>query len=328
MAGLLGLLLAGLYQPKVVSLCGHWRREMKLRPEWCLIGGVFLADQILALHQGTSFRDYSKPLLILSLAFLILLYGWIRRVETFVEIGEYVLLWVCFVLVNAISAYVIAEWRLPLRDAQLARIDTMIGFDRTALLHLVMANQWMRIILPIAYSSLFLQTIFSTVYLALNGFSDRNRELFIMAAIACIATNLISGAFPAIGPHPPLAPFQQALIDVRNSGWNLISLGKMQGIVTFPSFHTVLAVLFVYVHRPPCRSFLPILMLNLLMLVAVPFWGHHYFIDEIAGAVLALACIFVVKNWLTPEVASIRASSALRLRSQNRMRAPNDHRSS
>jgi hypothetical protein len=86
---------------------------MKLRLEWCLIGGVFLADQILALHQGTSFRDYSKPLLILSLAFLILLYGWIRRVETFVEIGEYVLLWVCFVLVNAISAYVIAEWRLP-----------------------------------------------------------------------------------------------------------------------------------------------------------------------------------------------------------------------
>jgi len=277
---------------------------MKLRLwEWSLLGGVFLADQILALYQGTRFYDYSRPLFVLSVAFLLLAYAWIRRVETFVEIGEYVLLWVCFVLVNAMSAYVIAGWRLPLRDAELAGIDATIGFNRTALLQMVMARRWLRDILPIAYGSLLLQAIFSTVYFALNGLSDRNRELFITAAIACIATNLVSGIIPAIGPHPPLAPFQQALLDVRDDGWRLISVGHMQGIVTFPSFHTALAVLFIYAHRRPCRTFLPILLLNLLMLIAVPFWGHHYFIDEIAGAALAVVSIYIVKNWLTPRAS-------------------------
>jgi len=264
------------------------------------MGGVFVADQILALYQGTKFCDYSTPLIILGVAFLLLLYAWIRQIEKFIEIGEYVLLWVCFVLVNAISAYVIAGWRLPLRDAELTGIDTALGFNRTALLRMLMASRWLSDILTIAYSSLFLQAILSTVYFALDGFSDRNRDLFRMAAIACIATNLISGIVPAIGPHPPLAPFQQALIDVRNGGWRLVSIGHMQGIVTFPSFHTTLAVLFVYAHRPPCRTFLPFLVLNLLMLIAIPFWGHHYFIDEVSGAALAVACIYAVRNWLTP----------------------------
>jgi PAP2 superfamily len=277
---------------------------MKLRRwEWGLIASVFLADQILALYQGTRFCDYSTPLIILGVAFLLLLYAWIRQIEKFIEIGEYVLLWVCFVLVNAISAYVVAGWRLPLRDAELAGIDAAIGFNRTALLRMLMASRWLRDILPFAYSSLFLQTILSTVYFALDGFSDRNRDLFRMGAIACIATNLISGIVPAIGPHPPLAPFQQALIDVRNGGWRLVSIGQMQGIVTFPSFHTTLAVLFVYAHRPPCRTFLPILALNLLMLIAIPFWGHHYFIDAVAGAALAVACIYAVRNWLTPRAS-------------------------
>jgi len=272
---------------------------MKLRVwEWYLIGSVFLADQILARCEGIAFRDYSQPLFILSLALLVFLYGYIRRVQAFLEIGEYLLLWICFVLVNAMSAYAIAEWRLPLRDAELAGIDAMIGFNRTTALHIVTGSPWITELLPIAYSSLFAQTIFSTVYFSLTGFSDRNRELFRMAAIACIATNLISGILPAIGPHPPLAPFQQAFIEIRNNSSPYIAIPKMQGIVTFPSFHTALAVLFIYVHRPPSRSFFPVLLLNLFMLMAVPFWGHHYFIDELAGASLALACIFAVTKCL------------------------------
>lgn len=272
---------------------------MKLRLwEWRLIAGVFLAGQILALYQGTRFCDYSRPLFVLSVAFLLLLYAWIRRVESFVEIAEYVLLWICFIWVNAMSQYVVAGWRLPLHDAELAGIDARIGFNRYALLQMVLASRWLKDTLPIAYGSLFLQTIFSTVYFALNGFSERNRELFRMVAIASIATILIFGIYPAIGPYPPLADFQQALIDVRNDGWRLVSIGHMQGIVSFPSLHTAIAVFFIYVHRPPCKTFSPVLVLNLLILIAVPFWGHHYFIDEIAGAALALACIYVTQNWL------------------------------
>lgn len=272
---------------------------MKLRLwEWCAIGGVFLSAQILARCEGTSFYDYSMAVPVLSIPFVLFLYGRIRKVEAIAEIGEYIVLWICYTLVNAMFAYAVAEWRLPLRDTELAGIDSMIGFNRVAVLHLVTASSWMRDILSIAYGSLFAQTMFSVLYFALNDFSDRNRELFRIAAIACVASSLISGIAPAIGPYPPLASFQQALIDVRNNNTPSISIPNMQGIVTFPSFHTAMAVFFIYAHRPPCRSFLPILALNLLLLMAVPTWGHHYFIDEIAGATLALVCISV-SNWLT-----------------------------
>jgi membrane-associated phospholipid phosphatase len=62
-----------------------------------------------------------------------------------------------------------------------------------------------------------------------------------------------------------------------------------------PSFHTVLAILFTYAHRPPSRSFIPVAMLNLVMLVSIPFAGHHYVIDMIAGAALAAATIAIVR---------------------------------
>jgi membrane-associated phospholipid phosphatase len=282
---------------------------MKIRLwEWRLLGSILLIDLILARCEGLRFYNYFGPLPVLGLGFLILLYGWIRRVEAFAEIGEYILLWVCFIVVNAISAYVVARWRLPLRDVELS------GIDRTKLLRILTTSHWMQEILSIAYSSLLIQTLFSSVYFALNGFSDRNRELFRMTAIACIPTILISGIIPAVGPHPPLAPFQQALIDVRNPSSRLISVRGMQGIVTFPSFHTTMSVLFICAHRPPCRSFLPVLVLNLIMLIAIPFWGHHYFVDMIAGAAVALASYFVVKNWLNPGGAptsgEFRASTA------------------
>ena len=39
--------------------------------------------------------------------------------------------------------------------------------------------------------------------------------------------------------------------------WKSIEVraGQHDGIVAFPSFHTVIAVIFVYVHRPPLRKF-------------------------------------------------------------------------
>lgn len=83
---------------------------MKIRLwEWRLLGSILLIDPILARCEGLRFYNYFGALPVLSLGFLILLDGWIRRVEAFAEIGEYILLWVCFIVVNAISAYVVGS---------------------------------------------------------------------------------------------------------------------------------------------------------------------------------------------------------------------------
>ncbi len=83
-----------------------------------------------------------------------------------------------------------------------------------------------------------------------------------------------------------------------------IALENMQGIITFPSYHTVLAVLLVYVYRGQGRIFLGVVILNILMLLSIPVYGSHYFGDMLAGALIALLSICLVR------AATARSSSA------------------
>jgi hypothetical protein len=70
----------------------------------------------------------------------------------------------------------------------------------------------------------------------------------------------------------------------------------MEGIITWPSFHAVFAVLTPYVHRPPMRTFVPVAAVNVLMLIAIPTNGCHYLVDVLAGLALAFMSIMVVRG--------------------------------
>jgi membrane-associated phospholipid phosphatase len=64
-----------------------------------------------------------------------------------------------------------------------------------------------------------------------------------------------------------------------------------EGIITFPSLHAALAVIVAAVLWPIPVLRWPVLGVNALMLAATPIDGSHYFIDVVAGIVLALACL-------------------------------------
>ncbi len=67
-------------------------------------------------------------------------------------------------------------------------------------------------------------------------------------------------------------------------------LARLQGVVTFPSYHTVLAILFAYAHRGRW-SFPIFLLINCLMIASIPSEGGHYLSDVLAGAGLAVVAI-------------------------------------
>ena len=115
--------------------------------------------------------------------------------------------------------------------------------------------------------------------------------------LSALISAVIAGLLPAIGPFIPgtLPNFSVALLAVRSGTVSHIDVTQLKGIVTMPSFHTVLAILFTYAHRPPSRSFIPVAILNLVMLISIPFAGHHYVIDMIAGAALAAVTIAIVR---------------------------------
>ena len=87
-------------------------------------------------------------------------------------------------------------------------------------------------------------------------------------------------------------------------------IGEMQGIVTFPSYHTVLGVLFPYMFRRH-RWFLPVLVLNVLLIGSVPTEGAHYVVDAIAGVIIAVVAL-AVAQWLLGRCVADSASKLLK----------------
>jgi hypothetical protein len=211
--------------------------------------------------------------------------------------GHHAALWVAFLAVNIVFTYLWATLPMPLHDAAYAKINTALGFDWARWFSWIAMRPLPRNILTAAYSSLPLQIFGSVFYFAHTGRNERNRELLWTVMLSALISAVISGLLPAIGPFMPgaMPNFSVALVAVRSGTLSHIDVSEFKGIVTMPSFHTVLAILFTYAHRPPSRAFIPVAILNLVMLISIPFAGHHYVVDMIAGAVLAAFSIAVVR---------------------------------
>jgi PAP2 superfamily len=267
-----------------------------------LLGGL---DWIWADRIGLTFVGWTRVAFVLIFLFAVsLLYGYSGRNRRLGDAGNYAALWVAFSAAGAVSTYLAATFALPLRDAEFIAIDASMGFHWLAWYRFIEAHRPIQLPLFIAYFTFLPQIIGSILYFAHTEQTSRNAEMVWIAMPALIVTTIVSAMLPAIGPYVhyfghPTADIV-ALTSLRAGGAQTFAIDRMQGIITFPSFHTILAIVFIYVHRPPSRSFVPVAILNVLMLLGIPSEGHHYLIDMISGAVVAAICIAVVRAAMRP----------------------------
>lgn len=73
-------------------------------------------------------------------------------------------------------------------------------------------------------------------------------------------------------------------------------MSALDGIVSFPSFHTVLGVIAIYAVRDTRWLLAFIVPLNATMIVSTMPVGGHHLADVLAGAGLTLAAILVVRR--------------------------------
>ena len=94
------------------------------------------------------------------------------------------------------------------------------------------------------------------------------------------------------------AGFVEQLTLLRAGQVHAITWRDAEGLITFPSFHTVWGVLVVMAFAGRRRLVWPMLGLNLVMIVSTVTTGMHYFVDVAAGfAVVAVAV--PLADWLT-----------------------------
>jgi membrane-associated phospholipid phosphatase len=216
---------------------------------------------------------------------------------------------IAFAMAGAPLSYIAASAALPLWDATYIAWDRHLGFDWLALLAVMNAHPALHVIFAFAYSSFALQTTVVAIALAVTGHLLRLRVFIMSFMVATFVTIAISAIMPAQGvwghlhlsaqDYPAISPVTQSLHlpifhGLRDGTLRLLVGDGAEGIITFPSLHTALGVLFMLALWPVSYLRWLAALLNIVMIAATPIDGGHYFSDVIAGTAIAVLCWMAV----------------------------------
>jgi membrane-associated phospholipid phosphatase len=208
---------------------------------------------------------------------------------------------VVFSRVGAVLTYAaMAASPFPLADVRLGQADAAFGFDWLAWFGYVNANPQFHVVLSLAYASIPVQGIGLILYFSHQD--ERRVDEFLMAAmLSIILITPIMFVLPAVGAWSQygvgmVEPWRDDILALRSH--TMIAIGEPTGIVSFPSFHTVLGVLFATMARGH-GLFVPILTLNLLMIASVMSEGAHYGVDVLSGVAVAFVAFWASRFLLT-----------------------------
>jgi hypothetical protein len=198
-------------------------------------------------------------------------------------------------------------------DPVFDRLDRMMGFDWRSYLqladHLVGSYPSIGRTATALYGSFPVQLIAVIVLLSARGQYRRLQTFCFAFVVSLLIVGAVAGVFPAVGTydfyridasmHPNLdltvknTPVEQYL-SLRNKTFTTFSLARAEGIISFPSFHTTLAILFIWgMWQIPGVRWIA-LAANIGMMAATPLHGSHYFVDVIAGAAVAPLALALV----------------------------------
>jgi membrane-associated phospholipid phosphatase len=236
-----------------------------------------------------------------------------------------------FAAVAAPLSYVAASAGFPLWDETFAAWDRQLGLDWMAWLATMNSLPVLHQIFAAAYLSFALQTLVVVIALAVTGRTLRLRQYVLSFVFAALVTIAVSAVLPAQGVWghmrllsenyditPVTRELHLAIFHGLRDGTfrNLVAQGS-EGIITFPSLHTAVGVLFIVAMWPVKYLRWPAVLVNVTMIAATPVDGGHYFVDVIAGALVAALCwvtvarMFGVTTETEPHLAPIHGQPSI-----------------
>jgi membrane-associated phospholipid phosphatase len=194
-----------------------------------------------------------------------------------------------------------ARLGMPLEDSLFGRIDQSLGVSVPAIVAWA-DHHWLGAVINSSYSRLIPLLGVAALAPALLGQMRHARE-FLLANLIAFAIGLpLFALLPAAGPwyyyhltpNPAQAACWAQLLSLRLPGPYLFQ-NQAAGIVCFPSFHVIWAILCaaaLWGFRPVR---IPIALLSGLIIASTLTTGWHYFSDVLAGIVISILSIVIAK---------------------------------
>jgi membrane-associated phospholipid phosphatase len=280
------------------------------RAIWAIVGLLLTAVSVGSWNAALSLDLASgiKAGLVIALCIAISLFYRHWRKDPWIAIGaESSAQLACIMMLGMLLAYPLATLDFPYRDAQLHQLDLWLGLDWGAYLRFATAHPLFSLIGKAAYWSMGTQALLVVIVLTASSKFLRLRQYIIAITIALLTTLVIFTFAPAGGAyfHLHVATEEYAGLDpavtfgpvrhleaLRAGSRFLISSDNLEGLVAFPSFHTECGVLFTWALFAVPRLRWWVAALNALLIAAAPIEGAHYFIDLIAGLIVAPLAIY------------------------------------
>jgi hypothetical protein len=220
------------------------------------------------------------------------------RIATFSEIFGIALLGG---LLSAAVAMVALRSGAPMADPWLKSADSTFGLSAQALVAGIAGLGFSLEPLHLIYHSSFPQIAGTILLLSLLGRRLEAWRLCFLFLVTLLSCALISFVIPAYGSFVDAAPstiaalpagagtFAFGTVDqLRQAGVAILAIHDLEGVITFPSFHTIMALLVVQAWWWNRFLRLPVLGWNLAVIFSTLPMGGHYFVDLVAGALLWL----------------------------------------
>jgi membrane-associated phospholipid phosphatase len=263
----------------------------------------FLAD--VALLEATGIATEHAGKLVFGVGALCVLTVWIfiRRLDA--RLGSFATATgalITLAILGVPFAYgMTALARFPLEDTRILELDRLIGFDWRGFVGTIDRYPNLCALLGWSYATIWLQLLFIAIFAATIRDHATIDELIFAVGASLITVNVIALLVPTAGVTTLvqydfanlnnadyLIQTRHAYLALRDGSLGLIDFDNVAALVSFPSFHTVVAVLATLASRRLPYMFGPILALNALMLVSTLSHGGHYLSDVIIGVVIAI----------------------------------------
>jgi hypothetical protein len=272
---------------------------------WLLLVLLGLVDWVWMWWAGFHFG----PGVVQSIGFVSLLvlisifYSYTERDERIMHFAQFGAQYLALFAVLTVLSYLAVSTNAPLVDHALDAIDKAMGLNWLTWTEWLTEHSTLRWGLFIVYGSLPAQQFFCYVRNVHTRANWRNSEIWWITFFSALVTIAGSAALPASNPYVYYG-LERAdhflhmvqFLGLRDGTMHIIGFTDAQGLVQLPSFHTILAIMLTYNLRHNRCLFSVALLWNTALILSCPTEGSHYFVDLVAGAVVAVATIWGVRG--------------------------------
>lgn len=279
---------------------------------WFLVGVMAVLTVTSFVLTGLTVNLASNPWVVLSIGGIMatsFFYRYWRLNPHLSALTEAAAQLLLILLFGILLTYAAVAVKFPYVDGELYAIDNAIGFDRHTYLKFFAERPWLSKTVDIAYFCMLPQFALVPAIMFFAKKFERVQRMIVAIALSLIATALISIVTPSLTAfvHVDLAHMAAVPADIytpvptmealRSGTMRAIPLNNLEGLVSFPSFHTTAALIFAWTLLTVRYIGLVGIVLNFALIAATPVIGAHYFIDLVGGFAVAFVAM-VASQWL------------------------------